>query len=79
MCLCSAREASLVELPDEVMEEGGDSTMASPLTGPTGPKYDLMVDETKARQTFFKETKTFPMFPCKEERLKWDDYGETIR
>eukprot|EP00112_Aurelia_sp_Birch-Aquarium-sp1_P022238 Seg62.8 transcript_id=Seg62.8/GoldUCD/mRNA.D3Y31 product="Cleavage and polyadenylation specificity factor subunit 2" protein_id=Seg62.8/GoldUCD/D3Y31 len=44
-------------------------------------KYDLMVsdDKLRAKGNFFKQAKAFPMFPFKEERLKWDDYGEIIR
>ena len=36
-------------------------------------------EQGRARSSFFKQTKAFPMFPCKEEKLKWDDYGEPIR
>ncbi|XP_065053263.1 cleavage and polyadenylation specificity factor subunit 2-like [Rhopilema esculentum] len=44
-------------------------------------KYDLMLsdDKLRAKGNFFKQAKTFPMFPFKEERLKWDDYGEIIK
>ena len=44
------------------------------------PRHDLMMmDEAKSRNTFFKQTKSYPMFPCFEEKIKWDDYGESIR
>lgn len=43
------------------------------------PRHDLMIDESKSRHTFFKQTKSFPMFPCMEDKNKWDDYGEAIR
>ncbi len=44
-------------------------------------KHDLMFkSEAKARSGFFKQArKTFPLFPVKEEKIKWDDYGEFIR
>ncbi|XP_047136980.1 cleavage and polyadenylation specificity factor subunit 2 isoform X1 [Hydra vulgaris] len=44
-------------------------------------KYDLMITNEKLRHksSFFKQAKIYPMFPFKEERLKWDDYGEIIR
>jgi len=44
-------------------------------------KYDLVLSDEKIRSkgNFFKQAKTFPIFPFKEERLKWDDYGEMIR
>ncbi len=31
------------------------------------------------KSSFFKQAKSYPMFPCKEERVKWDEYGEIIR
>ena len=43
------------------------------------PRHDLMMMEGKSRHTFFKQTKSYPMFPCHEEKGKWDDYGEPIR
>lgn len=44
-------------------------------------KYDLMLTDEKMRHksSFFKQAKINPMFPYKEERLKWDDYGEIIK
>lgn len=44
-------------------------------------KYDLMLTDEKLRSksSFFKQAKIYPMFPYKEERLKWDDYGEVIK
>lgn len=55
---------------------------AAPTTAtPTSkaPRHDLMIEDGKTRNTFFKQTKSYPMFPCHEERIKWDDYGEPIR
>ena len=31
------------------------------------------------KSTFFKQARSYPMFPCHEEKIKWDDYGEFIR
>jgi cleavage and polyadenylation specificity factor subunit 2 len=39
----------------------------------------MMVEEAKARSSFFKQTKSFPMFPCREDKVIWDEYGEHIR
>ena len=72
------------------MDEDSDSDMDTDLepTSPVGlitkqlktPRHDLMVsEETKSRATFFKQTKSFPMFICYEYKPKWDDYGEIIR
>lgn len=43
------------------------------------PRHDLMKEESKLHSTFFKQTKSYPMFPCREDKVKWDDYGEPIR
>lgn len=32
-----------------------------------------------SKSSFFKQAKSYPMFPCKEEKVKWDEYGEIIR
>jgi len=44
-------------------------------------RHDLMMTDDKGgrKSSFFKQAKTYPMFPCHEERVKWDDYGEIIR
>ena len=31
------------------------------------------------KSSFFKQARSYPMFPCHEEKIKWDDYGEFIR
>ena len=41
--------------------------------------YFPLIFQAKARSSFFKQAKSYPMFPCKEEKVKWDDYGEPIR
>ena len=73
------REAELSEDSDEEMEVDPASVAASQAQS-KAPKHDLMVvEEAKARSSFFKQAKSFPMFPCKEEKVKWDEYGEAIR
>lgn len=57
--------------------ESGAPTATTPSS--KTPRHDLMKDETKSHNTFFKQAKSYPMFPCKEEKVKWDDYGEPIR
>ena len=68
---------------DEEMEiEPSSGTVATSPTvqSKTPHRHDLMVlEEAKARSSFFKQAKSFPMFPCKEEKIKWDEYGEPIR
>jgi len=45
-------------------------------------KHDIVmkVDSGKKQSGFFKSNKSrYPMFPCVEEKIKYDDYGEIIR
>ncbi|XP_028396324.1 LOW QUALITY PROTEIN: cleavage and polyadenylation specificity factor subunit 2-like [Dendronephthya gigantea] len=44
-------------------------------------RHDLMMSDEKRgnKSSFFKQAKSYPMFPCKEEKVKWDEYGEIIR
>jgi hypothetical protein len=69
------------ESSDEEMEIGDhQATPTSPSLPPRVPKHDLMmVEEAKARSSFFKQTKSYPMFPCHEDKTSWDEYGEAIR
>lgn len=80
MCVC--RDAEMSEDSDEEMEvepSTGDSVTTSPVQSKV-PRHDIMVlEEAKSRSSFFKQAKSFPMFPCKEEKIKWDEYGEPIR
>ena len=39
----------------------------------------IPMSQAKARSSFFKQTKSFPMFPCHEDKVSWDEYGEAIR
>lgn len=52
-------------------------TAATPIS--KVPRHDLMMEGGKTRNTFFKQTKSYPMFPCHDDKAKWDDYGEPIR
>lgn len=64
---------------DEEMEVDPTAIATSPVQS-KAPRHDLMVmEEAKARSSFFKQAKSFPMFPFKEEKVKWDEYGEAIR
>lgn len=44
-------------------------------------RHDLMMSDEKRghKSSFFKQAKSYPMFPCKEDRVKWDEYGEIIK
>lgn len=68
---------------DEEMEVEGvvlPTTPTTPRLTFKPPKHDLMMtDEGKARSSFFKQAKCFPMYHFKDDKLKWDEYGEPIR
>ena len=45
-------------------------------------KHDIVMklESAKKRSGFFKSNKSrFPMYPCHEDNIKYDDYGEIIR
>lgn len=45
-------------------------------------KHDIVMkpDSAKKQTGFFKSNKSrYPMYPCHEEKIKYDDYGEIIR
>ncbi|KAK2170652.1 hypothetical protein LSH36_1g04012 [Paralvinella palmiformis] len=67
------KEREELESSSESEEEEEDTTIRT--------RHDLMlVSESKQRAGFFKQAKkSYPMFPIREEKLKWDDYGEIIR
>lgn len=81
----TSREAELKEESDEEMEvepSGPTKSVSTPSSSSNKSlhhRHDLMMDEGKSHSTFFKQTKSYPMFPCHEEKVKWDDYGEAIR
>ncbi|CAF1052808.1 unnamed protein product [Brachionus calyciflorus] len=56
-------------------EESGLNIVSSIPAG----NHDLMKLQENKNQFFKHKTKRFPMFPYKEELIKWDDYGEEIR
>ena len=45
-------------------------------------KHDIVMkpESAKKQSGFFKSNKSrFPMYPCHEDKIKYDDYGEIIR
>lgn len=70
------REKEELESSDESEDE-----METEVTPGVKTKHDLMLkSESKARTGFFKQAKkSYPMFPLKEEKVKWDEYGEIIK
>ncbi|XP_064403755.1 cleavage and polyadenylation specificity factor subunit 2-like [Halichondria panicea] len=77
------KKAQLEAEKDSELTEDSDEEMEVELSAsfgpPKAPKHDLMLEEGKAKSIFFKQAKSFPMFPCREERPRWDEYGEPIR
>ena len=78
------------ELHSSLVEEGLDSESDSDEErevvkhGDTKAKvkHDIVMkaDSGKKQTGFFKSNKSkFPKFPCVEEKIKYDDYGEIIR
>jgi len=66
--------------PVEVKEEEQDSDEEQEDEEMLVQKHDVPIpEETQQKKSFFKQHKVYPMFPFHEEKLKWDDYGETIR
>lgn len=72
---------SIDEKRESVFKEESESEDEDEKTNANKSKYDLMLTDEKLRHksSFFKQAKIHPMFPFKEERLKWDDYGEIIK
>jgi len=76
--------SSLVE---EALDDDSDSdtemeVVTKPGEAKAKVKHDIVMKaETGKKQTgFFKSNKSrYPMFPCVEEKIKYDDYGEIIR
>ncbi|XP_022244623.1 cleavage and polyadenylation specificity factor subunit 2-like isoform X2 [Limulus polyphemus] len=68
------------DMEDSDSSEDSDIEMEVDIVGKA--KHDLMMKtEGKSRGGgFFKQAKkSYPMFPVREEKIKWDDYGEIIR
>merc|ERR1719341_1637008 len=80
----SKYHSSLVE---EALDEESDSDTEMEVVTKAGDakakvKHDIvMKSETGKKQSgFFKSNKSkYPMYPCVEEKIKYDDYGEIIR
>lgn len=72
-----SKELESIDESESSDEESGTMNIDSMIV-PQG-KHDLMkIQENKNR--FFKHSrKQFPIFPCKEETVKWDEYGEFIK
>uniref|UniRef100_A0AAY4DKG2 Cleavage and polyadenylation specificity factor subunit 2 n=1 Tax=Denticeps clupeoides TaxID=299321 RepID=A0AAY4DKG2_9TELE len=76
--------AKKMEQAKEVdVDSSDESDMEDDLEQPvTKTKHhDLMMKGEGGRKSgFFKQAKkSYPMFPCHEDRIKWDEYGEIIR
>jgi cleavage and polyadenylation specificity factor subunit 2 len=74
----SRKERETIESSDESDNDGEmDVSMAAYATK---TRHDLMLkNEGKTKTGFFKQAKkSYPMFPCKEEKVKWDEYGEFV-
>jgi len=80
----SKHHSSLVE---EALDEESDSDTEMEVVTKAGDakakvKHDIVMKaETGKKQSgFFKSNKSkYPMYPCVEEKIKYDDYGEIIR
>merc|ERR1712025_1006252 len=80
----SKHHSSLVE---EALDDESDSDTEMEVVTKAGEpkpkvKHDIVmkVDSGKKQSGFFKSNKSrYPMFPCIEEKIKYDDYGEIIR
>eukprot|EP01135_Chromosphaera_perkinsii_P000762 Nk52_evm50s151 gene=Nk52_evmTU50s151 len=75
------RKAAIMDMSDDSEdEEVGEESAAHMKV-----KRDVIVTTTGGSRSqgsggFFKHARTFPMFPCLEEKVrKWDDYGEQIK
>ena len=77
----SKLHSSLVE---EALDSESDSDEEMDISGDKSKlvKHDIMMktESGKKQHGFFKSNKSkYPMFPCVEEKIKYDDYGEIIR
>jgi len=80
----SKHHSSLVE---EALDDESDSDTEMEVVTKAGDakakvKHDIVMKaETGKKQSgFFKSNKSkYPMYPCVEEKIKYDDYGEIIR
>jgi len=73
-------EAALDEESDSEDEMEVSFTKAGDKSKPV--KHDIVMkpDSVKKQTGFFKSNKSrYPMYPCHDEKIKYDDYGEIIR
>ena len=75
-----------MSLVEEGLDSESDSDEEMEVVKPgdtkTKVKHDIVMkaDSGKKQTGFFKSNKSkFPKFPCVEEKIKYDDYGEIIR
>jgi len=77
----------LTSLVEEALDSESDSDEEMEVSKPGDNKnktikHDIVMkaDSGKKQTGFFKSNKSkYPMFPCVEEKIKYDDYGEIIR
>jgi len=77
----------LTSLVEEALDSESDSDEEMEVSKPgdnknKSIKHDIVMkaDSGKKQTGFFKSNKSkYPMFPCVEEKIKYDDYGEIIR
>lgn len=59
-----------------------DKATLERMNSTTEARHDLMMPKAgdgKSKGSFFKQAKkSYPMYPCIETKIKWDDYGEVI-
>ena len=80
----SKHHSSLVEeaLDDESDSDTEMEVVTKPGDTKAKVKHDIVMkaESGKKQSGFFKSNKSrYPMFPCIEEKIKYDDYGEIIR
>jgi cleavage and polyadenylation specificity factor subunit 2 len=73
-----AKKRGFIE-EDEEDEEGTEGIEISGMTELSQHKHDIMSREQNKGQGFFKQTRTYPMFPFLEKKMRFDDYGEMVR
>ncbi|UYV67077.1 CPSF2 [Cordylochernes scorpioides] len=73
--------AAKMVINDHPMESDSEDSDDDMKPSHDGTRHDILIKtESKMKGGFFKQTKkSFPMFPYREEKIKWDEYGEIIR
>lgn len=78
----AARQRAEKEAELEVSDSSEESEDEMELDRDGKARHDLMIKnegKTKGGGFFKQAKKSYPMFPVKEEKIKWDDYGEIIK